>query len=260
MVEKDYPAQHSTDSSWYAIDECGHLAAFFTSESGALPKEAVEISPYEEPEDDSFFWHRDDRLAIESISADHVGRLAETFKGDHCEMRMALGGVFFILQKLPRKLRAHLLDKKTHPANDPIVQVVGDRVVVGYFGFGEAAAKFHKTIHDLGLCIACTNSFHIRASRVGKNGDLVFSYDHPSANGAAWPYFLQHAPQEVKTIDGLSISEADKKELRSGIVVEGCFRDRMFWQPADSLECSFYSETEPISSPNDLLHTLFGYW
>jgi hypothetical protein len=36
-AEPDYPAAHSMDTIWYAVDEAGHLAAFITGENGSVP-------------------------------------------------------------------------------------------------------------------------------------------------------------------------------------------------------------------------------
>jgi hypothetical protein len=36
----DYPAAHSMDTMWFAVDADGNVAAFETGESGAVPKEA----------------------------------------------------------------------------------------------------------------------------------------------------------------------------------------------------------------------------
>jgi hypothetical protein len=37
MTEFDYPAAHSMDTAWYAVDEAGHVATFWTGENGPLP-------------------------------------------------------------------------------------------------------------------------------------------------------------------------------------------------------------------------------
>jgi len=37
MFDADYPAAHSMDTTWFAVDEEGHVAAFVTGESGAMP-------------------------------------------------------------------------------------------------------------------------------------------------------------------------------------------------------------------------------
>ncbi|HVE41112.1 MAG TPA: hypothetical protein VNM14_14555 [Planctomycetota bacterium] len=36
----DFPAAHSMDTDWFAVDKCGHVALFRSGESGAVPVEA----------------------------------------------------------------------------------------------------------------------------------------------------------------------------------------------------------------------------
>jgi hypothetical protein len=33
----DFPAAHSMDTDWFAVDKCGHVALFSTGEAGAMP-------------------------------------------------------------------------------------------------------------------------------------------------------------------------------------------------------------------------------
>jgi hypothetical protein len=40
-MEVDYPASHSMDASWFAIDSAGHVAVFTTGENGHLPVTAT---------------------------------------------------------------------------------------------------------------------------------------------------------------------------------------------------------------------------
>ena len=40
-MEPDYPAAHSMDTDWFAVDKCGHVALFRSGEAGAVPVEAV---------------------------------------------------------------------------------------------------------------------------------------------------------------------------------------------------------------------------
>lgn len=37
MTDPDYPAAHSMDTIWYAVDDAGHVAALWTGENGSLP-------------------------------------------------------------------------------------------------------------------------------------------------------------------------------------------------------------------------------
>ena len=41
MTDFDYPAAHSMDTIWYAVDEAGHVAALLTGENGSLPDGAA---------------------------------------------------------------------------------------------------------------------------------------------------------------------------------------------------------------------------
>ncbi|SRR5579885_2538181 len=39
-MDADFPAAHSMDASWYAIDKNGHVALFITGAGGAMPNGA----------------------------------------------------------------------------------------------------------------------------------------------------------------------------------------------------------------------------
>src|SRR4051794_18075859 len=41
----DFPAAHSMDSGWFAVDRDGHVAYFYTGEAGALPTDACREEP-----------------------------------------------------------------------------------------------------------------------------------------------------------------------------------------------------------------------
>jgi hypothetical protein len=40
-MDVDFPAAHSMDTNWYAIDRDGRVAAFWSGESGAVPEQAL---------------------------------------------------------------------------------------------------------------------------------------------------------------------------------------------------------------------------
>ena len=42
-MDVDYPAAHSMDTHWFAIDKDGQVGLFFTAETGYLPNEAVNV-------------------------------------------------------------------------------------------------------------------------------------------------------------------------------------------------------------------------
>src|SRR4051794_40197499 len=43
--EDDYPAAHSMDTGWFAVDRDGHVAYFYSREAGAVPAEARREEP-----------------------------------------------------------------------------------------------------------------------------------------------------------------------------------------------------------------------
>src|SRR5262249_13088549 len=42
-MDADYPAAHSMDTHWFAVDQAGHVGLFFTSESGFMPLDASNV-------------------------------------------------------------------------------------------------------------------------------------------------------------------------------------------------------------------------
>src|SRR4051794_26355762 len=43
--EAEYPAAHSMDTGWFAVDRDGHVAYFYSREAGAVPAEARREEP-----------------------------------------------------------------------------------------------------------------------------------------------------------------------------------------------------------------------
>ena len=41
-MEPDFPAAHSMDSCWFAVDRDGFIACFSTGEAGAMPESAYQ--------------------------------------------------------------------------------------------------------------------------------------------------------------------------------------------------------------------------
>src|SRR4051812_22138812 len=54
MDALDYPAAHSMDTSWFAVDEDGRVARFESSEDGAVPNNAATGGGAADPSFDTF--------------------------------------------------------------------------------------------------------------------------------------------------------------------------------------------------------------
>jgi hypothetical protein len=48
--EADYPAAHSMDTSWFAVDEAGRVAIFDSGEDGAVPFDALSLGGASDPD------------------------------------------------------------------------------------------------------------------------------------------------------------------------------------------------------------------
>lgn len=48
---RDFPAAHSMDTEWFAVDDAGHVAVFDSYEGGAVPEDAAPASVEEDPVD-----------------------------------------------------------------------------------------------------------------------------------------------------------------------------------------------------------------
>jgi hypothetical protein len=269
--EKDYPAAHSMDALWFAVDECGHVAACWSSESGAVPEVSGEIQT--EDMDKNQDWNAGHRAALNTMHPDHARWLAERFQGTHAD-REWQRDVFMILSNLPDKLQKKIeaVEQQTEVKNHfkPTFRVMApskgkkDGLTLAMV-FSDQKGEMRpllREIHDLGLCQTCTSSWSIKTEFVGKPSSPVFCYRHPMYNGAPYPYMLAYVPEKIKTIDELGLSK-DEIETVSRVKVKGCFANRKFWQPADTHESATYDDGEKPVRPggkvhNDLLKG--GYW
>ncbi len=75
MTEEDFPAAHSMDTHWFAVDSEGNVGCFNTGEAGAAPNCALEFEnaeppSYDEilkhfPRDSQIEYHVDDLIAMQ---------------------------------------------------------------------------------------------------------------------------------------------------------------------------------------------------
>src|SRR5262249_61732713 len=79
-MEADYPAAHSQDTWWFAVDRDGHVACFHSSEAGAVPHAADFDDPRQVVE----------HLALTEAVYDLVGRAGPgrcRAVGEHLKLR-----------------------------------------------------------------------------------------------------------------------------------------------------------------------------
>lgn len=274
-ADKDYPAAHSMDTEFYMIDECGHVAACWSSESGAVPKDAVtEIATYDpESAQGNENWDASQHHAIRTMDPDHAHWLRNEFAGRHvdADARFWYGSIHILenvppkaLEKIQKILKMPPSTKEHPPLLHTIegsrrqLELFGGKLAAGKSGVGEGNLTF-LLIHDrsylalLGylhieeLCATCTSVSRLSITRFPK-GDPVFQYAHPSPNCEAYPYHLCYvpAPSLLKKCSELGLEPDEVERLHERAQISGCFKDRKFFQPAELFKCEIYDNTPVV--------------
>jgi len=288
---KDYPAQHSMDTMWYCTDECGHIAGCWSSESGAIPESATtEIEDYSPSEDEAPRWYSSNIYALETCDPKHIEWMLSEFRYRHQQFDRWFGGGVAFMEKPGPKMLAEIMElmQETKPERPECAGVIhmigkdmeqpdlfekpkGNPELVAVMLFDRKHQFIYDFMHAKKLCVACTRHYTFRTTLVAKD-QPIFCFDHPSHNGAPWPYMLSFVPTKEKlvTIGMLKkIQPMDPKVLRklTETRIKGCFAKKKFWQPADDFECEFYDdvkESPPVSLQSADFKTMkqdqWGYW
>jgi len=280
MAEKDYPAAHSADTMWYCVDECGHVAACYSSESGAIPSDALtegmdaHTVSLEERKDYDY----SHKKAIDLIDPAHLDKLISVYGNVHITVVRERGtlGAFLILSHLPKTLRAQIekaaeVQKEDGKKHTPKIRELPDgrAIVLICAGTqqGTAFGAVVKQAHEDGLCLGCSSYYSVDTVMVGKDeksGHALFYYRHPGSNGAPFPYFLSFAPENAVLVDDLKIPKEVKEKLQV-VRLPGCFKDHLFWQPTETHGCELYDgpRSQPVrpegATFEAMLHSEWGY-
>jgi hypothetical protein len=257
----DYPAAHSMDTMWFAVDRDGNVAAFDSAEGGAVPNEALsehemdvlEVVAELGNESDVIHAHEDHRYPLnttylhtqphkkwrksESSSPGLWSRLFSGFrKAPPVPLEPAPADDEFELE-LPLIM---LFDKQSDV--EPWLKQLDCKVVESTEGcavlFQEMPLEVHKIIHDQDLCRGCVNIYMFE--------DEESHHDNPSALGlyfyscceaqAAYPYGRVSLPKQPLRLDQLP-SELQKKlvQVRFNDI---SFAETRYIQPPERVESS----------------------
>lgn len=216
----DFPAAHSMDTAWFAVDADGHVARFSTGESGAMPSVAggdrddVDVLP----------------LRDAPVTYDLAGR-------------RALGGRMHVEGAPPDEDEADrdklLMFARSFDAVADFAAKVNARRVAASEGVGliftdpgEAAIT---ELHKRDACIACF--YHWRDDEpVAARG--VYDYAHTTDNWIAGPYARVQTP-------GAPLRGDDLPDDIAAVTVRyaGRFADTPTLQPAELWDCESW---EPV--------------
>jgi hypothetical protein len=192
-MEADFPAAHSMDTVWFAIDRDGHVACFDSGEAGAVPSEAF-------AGDEAYRAH--DRLAQtlprgEALQ-DCRGRLLPGPDNPGEAHLVASDRDYPVLMFLasPEAVRAEL-------AAGRVVQVPAEEgVAVVWPGLSRAQ---HERLHAAGVCRGCFHHFDEEGEGMPPNLALhgLFRYGHLTENWISGPYGREQVPDRPVHVDQL---------------------------------------------------------
>lgn len=216
-MSEDFPAAHSADTTWFAIDADGHVAVFESGEAGCIPSEGVGEQGFPFEEEVRALPATGARIDPAGMSAGVQPGYEHVKVGDQDGRRSILvhvADVEPVRDLLPR------LEGRELPATTGTVLeiVVGDR------------AAFDE-LHTRGACLACWPIWRdAELDDVSKHG--VYFYEHSCDNWIAGPYARVTVPSAPVSVDRLP------REIREQAVrFPARFAETVELQPAEIWPC-----------------------
>jgi hypothetical protein len=227
-MDADFPAAHSMDTYWFAVDKDGRVACFSSGEAGAVPVQAM-------AGDDAYQMLQ--RLA-QALPAGEVlhDRQGRARPGQEASMMDHLGGMagaqFPVLMFL----------KSLDPVADEIaagraVQVpsTNDFAVV----FRQLPQPLGQRLHEEEACLGCY--FHFEADEAGpaalpsaaRRG--LYEYRHTCENWISGPYGRTGIPANPVHIDQLP--PALRNQVKA-MQLDVNFAETPYLQPMQHTECA----------------------
>lgn len=215
--QPDYPAAHSMDTIWFAVDRDGHVAVFASGEAGAVPVDAYLGEDGEEMADGAF----PDGPATEPI-----------FVRDRVEPGRSAHAAAPAPGHATSPSTLVFVDDEAVVAADVAAGLARPvRADVGRAAFYPAMpAEVHERLHASGACRACTWYFGEESSELAARG--FFRYEHRTDNWIAGPYGLDALPAEP-----LRAEQAEPAFLRKTVRYDGCFAETRTLQPVERWTC-----------------------
>jgi hypothetical protein len=227
--EPDYPAAHSMDTTWYAVDQDGHVALFDSGEAGAVPE------AHTEEETD-----REDLAKALPVAPyrllDWMGESREETHVDLPDRKSAsaMGPTLLFLNNL--KLIADDVNQwgvEQAPASEGVAVLFHDLPI-------ETAWR----LHEAGACFGCFAwpfqpreyglSYDLRCDLPGRMG--LFLYEHETDNWISGPYGRAVIPERPLKLDDLPVEIRERIGRFRFIALRFCEAEKI--QPVDHGPCS----------------------
>jgi hypothetical protein len=223
-MDADFPAAHSMDTAFFAVDRDGHVAFFRTGEAGAAPAGAGDY-PEEALEQLA-------RLVPAAEAAyDREGR---TLPGPEprsepthwSQMGRAPDSILFFLDAMPDFVQARI-------AKGRAVQLPTTSGVAVFFE--RPSQGLVKRLHKDGLCRGCYFEYRGGEDRPDVCNHGAFLYRHLCENWISGPYGRERVPLQPVHIDQLP--PAVRRVLLRVRFDKFCFADTPHVQPAEHTDC-----------------------
>jgi hypothetical protein len=193
MMQPDYPAAHSMDTCFFAVDRDGHVAVFDTGEAGAVPADAL-------AGDEAYAVRRQlAQLPRVTVIHDRQGRITPGRPNPFHQYRGVTGLPYLTLMFL-----ATLDPVRDEIAAGRAVEVPAREGVAVLFR--ELSEEVAKRLHDSGACLGCSWYF-LGEEEEEHSPDMsargLFAYSHQTENWISGPYGRVSLPARPIHVDQL---------------------------------------------------------
>jgi hypothetical protein len=227
-MEADFPASHSMDTRWFAVDREGHVACFDSGEAGAVPSDAFAgEDTYEACRRLAGLLPRNE--AVQDLRGRALADPEGQGGAPHCYASDHDFRVLMFLDSLD-------------PVRDDLnagraveVPATEGKAVL----WRRLPRADHQRLHDSGACRACFWHFGARTEEEeGQYPDParlgMFTYSHLTDNWVSGPYGLQQRPAQPVHVDQLP---PDIRKLVGRVTFDLRFADTPRIQPVEHVPC-----------------------
>ena len=209
----DFPAAHSMDTTWFAVDRDGHVAMFQSGESGAVPESVCGEEFYAAPDEIA-------EIADGSCTLDPKGFVAQWAEPHVPKERLPnrAGATVMMFLRDTAEGRAALdgAEGRALAAKDAIA-----------FEWESLDEARHDAIHAAGLCLGCGPFWGERPDVPG-----LYVFEHTAENWISGPYARVSIPDAP-----LEAAELPEDYLPHAVRFDGRFAETAQLQPAEIWKC-----------------------
>jgi hypothetical protein len=234
----DYPAAHSMDTMWFAVDTDGNVAVFDSGEAGAVP-----VDGYVGEE------HYD---LLETVrSAGHRSRViweVSALLGTHAGPGLNGGQTTFILVLSPAGTLAAELER----AGGRRIEASGLSGGALAFMVDKLSHDLHEKLHETSVCLGCEWHFGDEEENPDPASFGLYHYEHSCENWISGPYQLATRPAQPLRADALPPEVAEHL-----VHVDRPFRDTTRLNPPEHWHCESW-EPAWLDSDGKTVHPFPG--